>query len=230
MTMGWRFEVGRACAVAWKDLTVEWRARANFNAVVALAVVMLLLFGFALGPETESLRVAAAGILWLTILFSGVMSFNRSYQVELENGALEALLLYPGSRKALFVGKLATNLVFVLLVEVLLVPLAAILYGLSLLQALPGLALVLLLGTFGFVVLGTFYAAMASRVQAREVLLPLLLFPMLVPLLVASVAATAAILAGDPMGDAGSWIRLLIIFDVIFGIAALFAFEHVIEE
>lgn len=230
MTMGWRFEVGRASAVAWKDLTVEWRARANFNAVVALAVVMLLLFGFALGPETESLRVAAAGILWLTILFSGVMSFNRSYQVELENGALEALLLYPGSRKALFVGKLATNLVFVLLVEVLLVPLAAILYGLSLLQALPGLALVLLLGTFGFVVLGTFYAAMASRVQAREVLLPLLLFPMLVPLLVASVAATAAILAGDPMGDAGSWIRLLIIFDVIFGIAALFAFEHVIEE
>lgn len=230
MTMGWRFEVGRACAVAWKDLTVEWRARANFNAVVALAVVMLLLFGFALGPETESLRVAAAGILWLTILFSGVLSFNRSYQMELENGALEALLLYPGSRKALFVGKLATNLVFVLLVEVLLVPLAAILYGLSLLQALPGLALVLLLGTFGFVVLGTFYAAMASRVQAREVLLPLLLFPMLVPLLVASVAATAAILAGDAMGDAGSWIRLLIIFDVIFGIAALFAFEHVIEE
>jgi heme exporter protein B len=230
MTTGWRLELRRACAVAWKDLTAEWRARANFNAVVALAVVMLLLFGFALGPETEALRHAAAGVLWLTILFSGVLSFNRSYQLELENGALEALLLYPGSRKSLFLGKLAANLVFVLLVELLLVPLAAILYGLSLFRVLPGLALIFLLGTFGFVVLGTFYAAMASRVRAREVLLPLLLFPMLVPLLVASVGATAAVLAGDPMGDAGSWLRLLVVFDVIFGIAALFAFEHVIEE
>lgn len=227
---GWRVAAGRALAVAWKDLTAEWRARANFNAVVALAVVMLLLFGFALGPETESLRLAAAGVLWLTILFSGVLAFNRSYQLELENGALEALLLYPGSRKAIFLGKLAANLVFVLLVEILLVPLAAVLYGLSLVQALPGLAVILSLGTFGFVILGTFYAAMASRVRAREVLLPLLLFPMLVPVLVAAVAATAAVLAGDPMGDAGAWIRLLVIFDLIFAIAALFAFEHVIEE
>jgi heme exporter protein B len=228
--MAWRLEASRALAVARKDLTAEWRARANFNAVVALAVVMLLLFGFALGPETESLREAAAGVLWLTILFSGVLSFNRSYQLELENGALDALLLYPGGRKAIFLGKLGANLVFVLLVEALLVPLAAILFDLPLARALPGLALVLFLGTLGFVVLGTFYAAMASRVRAREVLLPLLLFPMLIPVLVAAVAATASVLAGDPMGDAGSWIRLLIVFDLIFGIAALLAFEYVIED
>lgn len=221
---------GRALAVAWKDLTAEWRTRATFNAVVALAVVMLLLFGFALGPETEALQRAAAGIIWLTILFSGVLSFNRSYQIELENGALEALLLYPGSRKAIFLGKLLANLVFVILVEALLVPLAAILYDLPLVRVLPGLTLVILLGTFGFVVLGTLYAAMASRVRAREVLLPLLLFPMLVPVLVAAVAATAAVLVGDPMGDAGSWIRLLVVFDLIFGIASFFAFEYVIEE
>ncbi len=227
---GWRVAAGRALAVAWKDLTAERRARANFNAVVALAVVMLLLFGFALGPETESLRVAAAGVLWLTVLFSGVLTFNRSYQLELENGALDALLLYPGSRRAIFIGKFVANLVFVLLVEILLVPLAAVLYNLPLAHALPGLAVVLFLGTFGFVVLGTFYAAMASRVRAREVLLPLLLFPMLIPVLVAAVAATAAVLSGDPMGDAGSWIRLLIVFDLIFGIASLFAFEYVIEE
>jgi len=221
---------GRALAVAWKDLTAEWRTRATFNAVVALAVVMLLLFGFALGPETEALQRAAAGIIWLTILFSGVLSFNRSYQIELDNGALETLLLYPGSRKAIFLGKFLANLVFVLLVEALLVPLAAILYDLPLVRALPGLILVSVLGTFGFVVLGTLYAAMASRVRAREVLLPLLLFPMLVPVLVAAVAATAAVLVGDPMGDAGSWIRLLVVFDLIFGIASFFAFEYVIEE
>lgn len=222
--------VGRALAVAWKDLTAEWRTRATFNSVVALAVVMLLLFGFALGPETEALQRAAAGIIWLTILFSGVLSFNRSYQIELDSGALEALLLYPGSRKAIFLGKLLANLVFVFLVEALLVPLAAILYDLPLLSILPGLTVILVLGTFGFVVLGTLYAAMASRVRAREVLLPLLLFPMLVPVLVAAVAATAAVLVGDPMGDAASWIRLLVVFDLIFGIASFFAFEYVIEE
>src|SRR5690625_5400662 len=106
---------------------------------------MLLLFGFALGPETEALREAAAGILWLTILFAGVLSFNRSYQMELEGGALEALLLYPGSRKAIFIGKLVANLVFVLLVELLLVPLAAVLYDLPLAGVVPRLALILFL-------------------------------------------------------------------------------------
>jgi heme exporter protein B len=225
-----RAEMRRAAAVAWKDLTAERRTRANFNAVVFFAALMLLLFGFALGPDTEALRNAGAGILWLTVLFSGILVFNRSYQVELEGGALDALLLYPGDRKAIFLGKLVANLAFVLLVEALLLPLAAIFYHLPILDPFPGLGGVLLLGTFGFVTLGTFYAAVSSRVRAREVLLPLLLFPMLIPLLVACVEATALLLNGDPMGDAGAWIRLLIVFDVIFFVAALFAFEYVIED
>lgn len=228
--MSLRREVGRAAAVAWKDLTAEWRTKANFNAVVFLAVLILLLFGFALGPDAEALRAAAAGVLWLTVLFGGVLAFNRSYQLELENGAIEALLLYPGDRKAIFLGKVVANLAFVLLVEALVVPLAAILYDLPLLRPLPGLAGVLLLGTFGFVVLGTFYAAMASRVRAREVLLPLLLFPMLIPVLVAAVEATAALLVGDPMGESGAWVRLLAVFDLIFFVASVLAFEYVIEE
>lgn len=228
--MSWRRDFERAVALAWKDLTTERRTKANFNAVVFLAVLILLLFGFALGPDTEALRSAAAGVIWLTILFSGVLSFNRSYQLELENGALETLLLYPGGRKVIFIGKLVANLAFVYLVEIIVLPLAVIFYDLPLIRPLPGLAGVLFLGTFGFVTLGTFYAAMASRVRAREVLLPLLLFPMLIPVLVASVSATKAVLVGDPMGDGGSWIRLLIIFDVIFLIASLLAFEHVIEE
>lgn len=228
--MTWRAELARAAAVAWKDLTAERRTRANFNAVASLAGLTLLLFGFALGPDADALRAAAAGILWLTILFSGVLAFNRSYQLELENGALEALLLYPGSRKSIFLGKLAANLAFVTLVEILVVPLAAVLYDLPLARPFPGLAGVLLLGTIGFVTLGTFYAAMASRIRAREVLLPLLLFPMLVPVVVAAVEATAALLAGDPMGDARSWTRLLAVFDAIFVVASVVAFEHVIEE
>ena len=222
-------ELRRAGAVAWKDLTAERRTKANFNAVLFFTSLILLLFGFALGPDQQALKDAAAGILWLTVLFGGVLSFNRSYEMELEGGALEALLLYPGDRRALFVGKLLANLAFLVLIEVILVPVAAILYDLPLVRG-GGFFGVLLLGTVGFVTLGTFYAAMASRVRAREVLLPLLLFPMLVPLLLSSVEATKALLVGNMMGDAASWIRLLVVFDVIFLVATFFAFEYVIEE
>ncbi|HUH12819.1 MAG TPA: heme exporter protein CcmB [Longimicrobiales bacterium] len=228
--MGWRAEGGRVAAVAWKDLVAERRAKANFNSVLAFAALTLLLFGFALGPETDALRKAAAGVLWLTVLFSGILAFNRSYQLELEDGALETLILYPGARRSLYLGKLVANMAFLLLVEAVVVPLAAILYQIPVGASLPGLVGMLLLGTFGFVTLGTFYAAMASRVRAREVLLPLLLFPMLVPLVVAAVKGTVAVLTGDPMGEAGSWARLLVAYDAIFFVAATWAFEAVIEE
>jgi heme exporter protein B len=227
--MTWRAELGRVRAVAWKDLTAERRTRANFNAVAFLGALMLLLFGFALGPDTGALRAVAPGILWLAILFSGVLAFNRSYQLELEGRALETLLMYPGERWTLFAGKLLANLAFILLVELVIVPAAIVLYQVSVPSGWPVLLLVLFLGTFGFVTLGTFYAAMASRSRAREVLLPLLLFPMLVPLLVAAAEASSALLAGDPMGNAWTWIQLLLAFDILFVAAAVLAFEHIIE-
>jgi len=223
-------ELTRVGAIVWKDLTAERRTKANFNAVVFLAALILLLFGFALGPDQAALRNVAAGVLWLTVLFSGVLSFNRSYEQELENGALEMLLLYPGDRRSIFLGKLLANLAFVLLVEAVVIPAAALLYDLPLWGVMSPLAVVLFLGTFGFVTLGTFYSAMASRLRAREVLLPLLLFPMLIPLLVGAVQATGAILDGDVMRQSGSWIRLLVVYDVIFFVGALFTFEYVVEE
>ena len=228
--MSFQSELRRVRAIVWKDFTAERRTKANFNAVVFMAVLTLLMFGFALGPDTEALRDIAGGVVWLTILFSGVLSFNRSYEQELEGGALDALLLYPGQRRSIFIGKLLANLAFVLLVEIVLVPLAAVLYNLQLIQTALPLAGILILGTIGFVTLGTFYAAMASRVRAREVLLPLLLFPMLIPLLVGAVEATTAMLAGDVMGDSRVWIRLLVIFDVVFIGICLWAFDYVIEE
>ena len=225
----WAREFSRMGAVAWKDLAVERRTKANFNSVVFFAALTLLLFGFALGADTEALKAASSGVLWLTVLFSGVLVFNRSYQTELDTGALEMLLLYPGERWAIFAGKLLANLAFVLLVEVVILPVAVVLYHMPLGNAPFGVIGVMLLGTLGFVTLGTFYAAMASRVRSREVLLPLLLFPMLVPVLIAAVQATAALLAGDAMGDSRVWVRLLIVFDAIFLVATLVAFEHVIE-
>ena len=227
--MSARADVQRVLTIAGKDLAIERRAKANFNAVVFLAAMMLLLFGFALGPDAAALRAAAAGTLWLTVLFAGSLAFNRSYQTELDDGALETLLLYPGSRKSVFVGKLIANLVFILLVELLLVPMAILLYGLHLAD-FGGIVLAMVLGTVGFVTMGTFYAAMASRLRAREVLLPLLLFPMLVPLLVGAVEVTAAYLGQDPFARTGRWLAMMAGYDLVFLLATIGGYDFVIDD
>ncbi len=227
--MSWRDDWRRVRAIAWKDLTTERRSKAGFNGVVALAVTMLVLFGFALGPGAGALRDAAAGALWLTVLFSGVLAFNRSYQVELETGALEQLLLYPGPRWTIFTGKLVANLAFVGLMLVIVVFVGMLLFQVEVPATWARLLAVLALGTLGMVSMGTFYAAMASRSRAREVLLPLLLFPMLVPLLLAAMQASKALLTGDMMQEAGAWTKLLMAYDIIFLVATHLAFEHVIE-
>jgi heme exporter protein B len=227
--MSLRADWRRVGAIVWKDLTSERRSKAGFNSVAFLGILILLLFGFALGPDADTLRDAASGALWLAILFSGVMAFNRSYQLELDGGALEPLLLYPSPRWTIFVGKFLANLLFVLLVEVVVVPIAVVLFQVKGSGGWGAQVAVLVLGSIGFVALGTFYAAMASRSRAREVLLPLLLFPMLVPVLLAAAEASSSLLAGDPMREASAWIRLLVTFDVIFLVASVLAFEHVIE-
>jgi heme exporter protein B len=228
--MSARADVRRMLTIAGKDLSIERRAKANFNAVVFLAVMMLMLFGFALGPDAAALRAAAAGTLWLTVVFSGSLTFNRSYQVELDDGALETLLLYPGSRKSVFLGKLIANLAFILTVELLLVPMAAVLYDLSLFDDFGGIVLAMALGTVGFVTMGTFYAAMASRLRAREVLLPLLLFPMLVPLLVGAVEVTTAFLGQDPFATTGRWLVMMAGYDVVFLLATIGGYDFVIDD
>ena len=227
--MSWRDDWRRISAVARKDLTAERRSRAGLNAVTFLGVLVLMLFGFALGPDTEALRAAAAGAIWLAILFSGVLAFNRCYQLELDGGALESLLLYPGSRWSIFAGKLLANLAFVFLVEVIVIPVALVLLQVQVTNGWAAQVAVTVLGTIGFVTLGTFYAAMSSRSRSREVLLPLLLFPMMIPVLLGAVQASSSLLAGDPMREAGAWMRMLVAFDVIFVSASLAAFEFVIE-
>ncbi len=224
-----RAEWRRARAIAWKDLTAERRSKAQFNGVVALAVTILVMFGFALGPDAQAIRDAAAGAIWLAALFAGVLAFNRSYQMELDGGALEHLILYPGSRRSIFAGKLMANFVFVGAMLSVVVVAAIVLFQVQIPSRWPSLVAILVLGAVGLTTLGTFYAAMASRSRAREVLLPLLLFPMLVPVLLAAMEATKALLGGNAMSDAGAWARLLVVFDVIFLVATFLVFESVIE-
>lgn len=227
--MAWRDDWRRVRAIARKDVTTELRAKAGFNSVALLGVTILILLGLALGPDAEALRNAAVGAVWLATLFSGVLAFNRSFQVELESGALEPLLQYPGPRWTIFAGKLLGNLIFLTLMVAIVVVAGVVLFGVQIPADWPSLLGVLALGVVGLVVLGTFYASMASRSRAREVLLPLLLFPMLVPVLLAATTASKALLGADVMHEAGAWIRLLVAYDLIFLIATFLAFEHVIE-
>ena len=227
--MAWRDDWRRVRAIVRKDVTTELRAKAGFNSVASLGVTILILLGLALGPDAEALRNAAVGAVWLAMLFSGVLAFNRSFQVELESGALEPLLLYPGPRWTIFAGKLLGNMMFLTMMVAIVVAAGIVLFGVQIPAAWPKLLGVFALGIIGMVVLGTFYASMASRSRAREVLLPLLLFPMLVPVLLAATTASKAILGADLMHEAGAWIKLLAAYDLVFLIATFIAFEHVIE-
>jgi len=220
----------RTWAMTWKDVTVELRARERVNAMLFFAALVLFIFNFALGPDREKLREVAPGLLWLAFLFTGMLGLGRSFQAERENECFEELLLTPGDRESIYYGKLAGNVLFMVIAEAMILPLFAILYNLDIWGLLPSLGIVAFLGTLGFSAVGTLLAAMTAHLRAREVMLPLLLFPLTVPVILASVRATDAILNGGGLGEVGHWLKLLVGFDVIFLVVSPLVFEFVLEE
>lgn len=231
-------ELSRSWAIFWKDLLIEQRAKAAFNAMAFFAGLMLLTFGFALGPDSPGyatgeetlLQHLAPGLLWVAILFAGQLAADRSFQLELERGGLDALRVYPGDRKALYLGKLLATLAVMVMMEILLLPFAGILYSIDLWPKLPGLVGVSLLATVALASTGTFYAALTANLRARQVLLPLLMFPVLIPVVLAAVKATGLVLHGDPMNELASWVKLLAATDVLFLTVSTLTFEYVVEE
>lgn len=220
----------RTWAILWKDLLIEARTKQGVNAMAFFAALLLFIFSFAIGPDPELLRRLAAGLLWVGIVFTGTLSLGRTFQSEELSGGLRNLRLYPGDVRAIYLGKLLGNVAILLVVEAILFPAAAVLFQLELLPHAGGLAVVAVLGTFGFSVVGTFYAALTVHLRAREVMLPLLLFPALVPVLLGAVNATEALILGDPLGRLGGWLRLLVAFDVIFFVVCTWIFPIVLEE
>ena len=220
----------RTWAMTRKDVTVELRARERVNAMLFFAALVLFIFNFALGPDQEKLREVAPGLLWLAFLFTGMLGLARSFQAERENECFEELLLTPGDRESIYYGKLAGTVLFMVMAEALILPLFGILYNLDIWRHLPSLALVALLGTLGFSTIGTLLAAMTAHLRAREVMLPLLLFPLTVPVILGSVRATEAILAGEGLAGVSHWLKLLVGFDVIFLVVSPLVFEFVLEE
>jgi heme exporter protein B len=217
--------------VMQKDLVIEFRSREILYTTVFFAVSCLLVFSFGFVHDGAPLEGAAAGILWIAIAFSGTLALGRAFERERQSETLRALMLAPAARPALYVAKLLGIFLLLLAVEALLVPLVAVMFQAPLLRAPFLLAGLLLAGTLGFTAVGTLFAAMLVRARSRDVLLPVLLYPMTVPVIIAGVRGTMALLEGEAgAGAARAWLSLLVFFDVVFVTLALWVFEPLMTE
>jgi heme exporter protein B len=215
-------------AVVWKDLAAEWRSRELLSAMLVFALLVIFIFNFALELDPATRASVTSGVLWVTFVFAGTLGLNRSLAVEKDRGCLDGLLLAPVDRTAIYFGKMIANLIFMLSVAVIVLPLYSILYNTNLFN--PGLLLVIFLGSEGYVAVGTLLAAMAVQTRTRDILLPILLFPVIVPVLVAAVKASGGYLDALPVEEIRPWINLLLVYDVVFTAVAFMVFEFVVEE
>jgi len=220
-----------AWVIARKDLVVEMRSRELAYTTLFFAVACVLVFAFAFIRQGRTPEDVAAGILWVALAFSGTMALGRAFERERQAETLRALLLAPVERASIYLGKLAGLLVLMAAVEAVVVPLVALLFDAPLWRA-PGLLIALLAaGTLGFAGVGTLFAAMLVRAHSRDVLLPILLYPITVPVMIAGVRGTAAIFAAEPNFDAArAWLSMLVFFDAIFVTMALWVFAPVMNE
>jgi len=212
-----------------KELLLQWRTRAQAVAVFVFGAISLLLFSFAVGPNAAALRQHAAGFLWLGLLLSSTLTLSESFHAEMENRALEGLLLLPASPRALYYGKALANAMQLLLLGIALVPVMVVLYDAGTTR-LPTILLIIILGSAGISAPGTLYSAMTSQARAKQTLLPLLLFPLIVPVLLASVKATSLAILGDPMEQGRAWMALLVAFNAIYWSLCGLLFDRVVED
>lgn len=215
-------------AVIWKDLAAELRSRELLGAMLVFSLLVVLIFNFALELDVRTRATVTSGVLWVTFTFAGTLGLNRSMAVEKDRGCLDGLLLAPVDRSAIFFGKTAANLIFLLIVAAVVVPLYSLLYNTNLL--VPGLLAVIVLGCLGYIVVGTLLASMAVQARTRDILLPILLFPVILPVLIAAIKATNGFLQGLEMADIRPWLNLLIVYDVVFTAVAFMLFDFVVEE
>lgn len=216
-------------SIARKDLTLELRSKEVTVATLFFSALVLVILAFALGPDEATLQRASAGVLWVALAFAGVISAAQSYQSELDENAFEQLLLYPIPRATIFLGKLLANWLFLALLGVLLLPVSAAVFGAAL-GNLPWLLLTVALGTLGFSLIATFYAALTANMRARESLLPVLIFPVIVPVILASVRASAEVMLVGNAPESLSWVQLLAGFDLVYFVVCSAIFPFVVEE
>ena len=215
-------------AVVWKDRRAELRSRELFSAMLVFSALMIIIFNFALELDVRVRQSVTSGVLWSTFAFAGTLGLNRSMAIEKDRGCLDGLLLAPVDRSAIYFGKVISNLAFMLIVEVIIVPAYSLLYNINLF--IPGLLLIILLGSIGYAAVGTLLATMSTQTRTRDILLPILLLPVAFPLLLAAIKASSGFLTGADWEEILLPLNLLIAYDVIFIAVAFMVFDSVVEE
>jgi heme exporter protein B len=214
-------------AIVHKDILTELRTRESSTAMLVFAVMTIVLFNFALRMRLDSFKPLVPGILWVTLVFAGTLGLGHSMSAEQVNQCIDGLLMSPCDRSVIFVGKALSNVLFTLIIALIIVPLMAILFDETLLQ--PGVLLTVAAGVIGYAGAGTLIATMAASTRAREIFLPILLFPLSIPLVVAAVIVTGGFLDQQPFADFGSWLGVVAAFAVIFWTAGVLLFDFIVE-
>jgi heme exporter protein B len=219
-----------ALIIAGKDLRAELRSRTALVSALVFAALILVVFSFSRDPGRLAPADLAPSALWITFAFAAMTALNRAFSVEREHAALDALLLAPVPREAIYLGKLLGNLAFVFIVEAVTLPLFSVFFNAPIVGVLGGLALTSVIATIGFVAVGTVFSAMTVRTRFAELMLPVLLLPFMVPPLIGAVQVTARLLADRPLSEVAGWLRLLAVYDLIFVTICLLVFPAVVDE
>ena len=217
-------------AIFRKDLRIELRTKSAVNSMLFFGVVTLMIFNFALRSLGDSLRPAMPGILWAAFAFAGTLGLNRMFASEKENSCMQGLLMIPADRGVIYLGKMMAGTVFMLLAEIVIFVFGLIFFNVTVWREIPLLAITFLIGTFGFMAVGTLLAAIAVNTKLREILLPLLLFPVILPILINAVEATGIILNGSDYGELKLPLSVMTVFTVVFGTIAWLLFEYVLDD
>jgi len=217
-------------AVLWKDLAAEKRSREMLSAMLVFALLVILIFNFALELDAAAQADVTSGVLWVTFAFAGTLGLNRSMAIEKDNGCLDGLLLCPVDRAVIFLGKLIGNLILIFVTGLVILGFFTVLYNLSLGSSWAGLVLVIALASIGFGAVGTLFAAVGAGVRARDALLAVFIFPLLVPLIIAAAHVSTVLFDGGGLGGAGLWPWFLVVYDVVFLSVSFMTFDFVVEE
>ena len=220
--------LGTIRVLLWKDILLEWRSKEITISMFVFSSLVIMVFNFVLDTASISLMILAPGILWISIIFGGVIGFNRFLSIEKESGGIYGLMISPVERDVIFFGKMLSTFVFLLVIELLIFALFSILYNLSLYS--PSFILLAVLATLGMSLVGTLFSTISVNTRSREVMFPILFLPVVLPLMIATVEATGSLLMEGVTKDFFNWISLLVIFDSIFLVICPIAFTYIIED
>jgi len=214
--------------IFWKDMLAEIRTKEIIVSVLVFALLVLVIFSFAVGTGSDRTELIAPGILWAALTFGGVIGLNHVFAAEKENSRLEGLMLCPVDRAIIYWGKLAGSFTFMLAMALMITPIFLALFNLPIF--LPRLVLVIILALLGFAAVGTLFSALAANTRARDIMLPILFLPVVIPVIIAAVKATGSVLAGETWGEITTWLQIMVAFDIIYLVVATLVFEFVVEE